>query len=93
MRIVCLQTILMKYHTLFFSKTMKDDAKSVVWCSRDWRFKGENMDEIANCLYTHHHNLAVTCDFQQYGILTSVDSNEPVHPPFKFIKSKMLFGQ
>ena len=23
------------------------------------------------------------CDFQQCGILTSVDSDEPVQPPFK----------
>ena len=26
---------------------------------------------------------AVTCAFQQLGILTSVDSDEPVQPPFK----------
>ena len=26
---------------------------------------------------------AATCDFQQCGILTSVDSDEPVQPPFK----------
>ena len=26
---------------------------------------------------------AVTCDFHQYGTLTSVDSDEPVQPPFK----------
>ena len=26
----------------------------------------------------------VTCDFQQCGILTSVDSVEPVQSPFKF---------
>ena len=25
---------------------------------------------------------AATCDFQQCGILTSVDSDEPVQPPF-----------
>ena len=25
---------------------------------------------------------AMTCDFQQCGILTSVDSDEPVQPPF-----------
>ena len=25
---------------------------------------------------------AMTCDFQQYGILISVDSDEPVQPPF-----------
>ena len=40
MRIVCWQTILLKYHTLFFSKIGKDEAKFVVCCSRDWRFKG-----------------------------------------------------
>ena len=39
----------------------------------------------------HHftdNNLAVTCDFQQSGIATSVDSNEPVQPLFKLRNSK-----
>ena len=36
---------------------------------------------------------AVTCDFQQCGILTSVDSDEPVQPSFKLRNSKMLFSQ
>ena len=31
---------------------------------------------------------AATCDFQQCGILTSVDSDEPVQPPFKPRNSK-----
>ena len=31
---------------------------------------------------------AVTCDFQQCGISTSVDSDEPVQPPFKLRISK-----
>ena len=31
---------------------------------------------------------ATTCDFQQCGILTSVDSDEPVQPPVKFVNSK-----
>ena len=31
---------------------------------------------------------AVACDFQQCGILTSVDSDEHVHPPFKLRTSK-----
>ena len=30
----------------------------------------------------------MTCDFQQCGILTSVDSGEPVQPPFKLRNSK-----
>ena len=31
---------------------------------------------------------ASTCDFQQCGISTSVDSDEPVQPPFKLRNSK-----
>ena len=31
---------------------------------------------------------AITCDFKQYGILTSVVSDEPVHTPFKLRDSK-----
>ena len=31
---------------------------------------------------------AVKRDFQQCGILTSVDSDEPVQPPFKLRNSK-----
>ena len=30
----------------------------------------------------------MTCDFQQCGILTSVDSDEPVQPPSKLTNSK-----
>ena len=29
------------------------------------------------------HIRAMTCDFHQFGILTSVDSDEPVQPPLK----------
>ena len=43
-------------------------------------------------LYFLTYNLAVTCDFQQCGILTSVDSDEPVQPPFK-LKLTMMLGQ
>ena len=36
-----------------------------------------------------HHNIwAVTCDFQQCGSLTCVDSDEPLQPPFKLRNSK-----
>ena len=31
---------------------------------------------------------AATCDFHQCGILTTVDSDEPVQPPFKLRNSK-----
>ena len=34
------------------------------------------------------HIWAVTCDFQQCGILTCADSDEPVQPPFKLRSSK-----
>ena len=40
MRIVCWQTILMKYHSLFLSKIRNDVAKFAVCCSCDWRIKG-----------------------------------------------------
>ena len=34
------------------------------------------------------HILAATCDFQQCGILTCLDSEEPVQPPLKLRNSK-----
>ena len=40
MRIVCQQTILMKYYTFFFLKIEKIVAKFVICCSCDWHFKG-----------------------------------------------------
>ena len=33
-------------------------------------------------------NWVVTCDFQQCGIMTSIDSDEPVHPLFMLRNSK-----
>ena len=36
----------------------------------------------------HPETGAATHDFQQCGILTSVDSHEPVQPPFKLRNSK-----
>ena len=41
MRIVYWQTILMEFHTFFYSKIKKDVTKFVVCCSRDWRFNNE----------------------------------------------------
>ena len=38
------------------------------------------------------HRIA-TRDFQQCDILTSVDSDEPVQPPFKLSKLQMMFSQ
>ena len=34
-----------------------------------------------------YYLLAMTCDFQQCGVLASVDSEEPVQPPFKLRNS------
>ena len=34
------------------------------------------------------HTWAATCDFQQCCLLTSVDPDKPVQPPFKLRKSK-----
>ena len=44
-----------------------------------------HITEIMGCLKIIR---AVTCDFQQCGILASVDSNKPVQSPFKLINSK-----
>ena len=40
------------------------------------------------CYNPSNHNRAVTYDFQQYGILTCVDSDEPVKPPLRLRNSK-----
>ena len=45
----------------------------------------EMVDMAAQVCYC---GLASACDFQQCGILTSVDSDEPVQPPFKLRNSK-----
>ena len=38
--------------------------------------------------YAFVNKWAMTCDFQQCGILTWIDSYEPVQPPFKLRNSK-----
>ena len=35
-----------------------------------------------------NNNIGLACDFQQCGIMTSVDSEVPVQPPFKLRNSK-----
>ena len=54
MRIVCWQTILMKYHSLIFSKIRKDVIKFVVCCCRDWRFKSKRFDNGNSLSRTVH---------------------------------------
>ena len=41
------------------------------------------VDHLNYLCYPQHMIWAATCDFQQCGILTSVDSDKPVQPPFK----------
>ena len=45
-------------------------------------------DDAPYCAAIGNIKGAVTCDFKQCGILTSVDSDEPVQPPFKLRNSK-----
>ena len=49
-----------------------------------YRFLGN----IMKWCFPQCHIWAVTCDFQQCGILTCVDSDEPLQPPFKLKNSK-----
>ena len=69
--------------------TNTGDTAMVIKCVRRWH-------KIAiACLYCLwdvlivRDNWAVTCDFQQCGILTSVDSDKPVQPPVKLRNSKL----
>ena len=48
----------------------------------------EHHHKLVHTVRKNVYNWAVTCDFQQCGILTSVDSDEPVQPDFKIRKSK-----
>ena len=48
-----------------------------------------NGEKLNHLFLEHRHNGAATCDFQQCGILTSVDSDEPVQSPIKFKISKI----
>ena len=41
-------------------------------------------------IYNSKYILAAERFFQQYGILTSVDSDEPVQPPFKLRNSENI---
>ena len=46
----------------------------------------DHMVQFSSCMAKNIR--AVTCDFQQCGILTSVDSDEPVQHPLKLRNSK-----
>ena len=48
---------------------------------------------VSGQLYVKWYILAVTCGFQQYGILTRLNSDQPVQPPFKLSKSKWCLAK
>ena len=56
---------------------------SIRRCHRDYN------SIFGSIYYVCLNNGAVTCDFQQCGILTSVDSDGHVKPPFKLRNSKL----
>ena len=51
------------------------------------RYSTKHHNEVMSIMELEHI-LAVTCNFQQCGILTCVDSDQPVPPLFKFRDSK-----
>ena len=53
MRIVCWQTIFIKYHSLFNSKVRKDVTKFVLCCSRDWLVNISNANHNKSQLLYH----------------------------------------
>ena len=56
---------------------------TLCWRSCMFRFLGTHLADTFDM-----PKWAVTCDFQQCGILTCVDSDEPVQPPVKLRNSK-----
>ena len=54
----------------------------------DQVFKLDIITSDCISIFCQYLNRAATCDFQQCGFLTSVDSDEPVQPPFKLGSSK-----
>ena len=47
-----------------------------------------NLVKVKCAVKTMNFTRAVTCDFHQCDILTSVDSDKPLQPPFKHRNSK-----
>ena len=51
---------------------------------------GLDSEAPSACVTINLNNVcAMTCDFQQCGILTSIDSDEPLQPPFRHRNSKI----
>ena len=81
---------------LFYTSTNSGSRIAHVACSKlapvisSLALKYTAMTLVLNRPNAFHceHIWAVTWDFQQYGILTSVDTDERVQPPFKLRNSK-----
>ena len=67
-------------------------GSSVLSCR--WKFPGTSQRtlHVKYQVTIGKNNWAVTCDFQQCGILTCVDSDEPLQPPFKLRNSEWCSG-
>ena len=75
MRIVCCQTIHMKYHTLLLSKIRKNVAKFVICCSHDWR--------LMLCAWARHFIRSTQEEKHDWKLLTgSININKHQGPRF-----------
>ena len=77
-----------KHHLLWWCQSYHlGNTQQKLWCETSVRVLPKH-HFIPNPKTTQYKNWAATCDFQQCGILTSVDSDEPKQPPFKLRNSK-----
>ena len=83
----CIDSWSLHPYLLCYERNLKFLPSLYSW--RDWfetRFVGNPEDRFSR---DEAQLWAPTCDdFQQYGILTSVDSDEPVQPPVKLRTSR-----
>ena len=79
-RILCWQTILKEYHTLFLLKIGKNVANFVFCCSRDWRFRCKlhllrtvwiwhQVYKILFMLHSHLYEICSILDFERQQLL------------------------
>ena len=78
-----MHTCLRGPNNLFIEPDFPCLADEIVEPRPDMNIKDAAFTESKKCYYILLYNWAATCDFQQCGILTWIDSNEPVQPPIK----------
>ena len=61
-----------------------DEKLRAIVCSESWKRYKLSLQILSS----FNSMGALACDFQQCGILTIVDSDEPLQPPFKLRNSK-----